>query len=148
MRMRLATRPKTTRLFRDLGASEDVIEALQKASGRITPATQAAGTQPTAPAVLVVAAGSSGNGRDSSAVTTAPGSVRSSQHAGKNKLKDKYCVRMAELVVTATSIENEPVSGRAGPPHRDFAVRNLSSARLGAQGSSGLAAPRANTERG
>jgi hypothetical protein len=54
-------------------------------------------------------------------MSTAP-SNGSSQKPPKSKLKDKHSVRMGELLVTATSIEDEPVNNRSGPPHRIFVV--------------------------
>jgi hypothetical protein len=38
------------------------------------------------------------------------------------KMKDTHSVRMSELLVTATSVEDEPANKSSGPPHRTFVV--------------------------
>jgi hypothetical protein len=47
---------------------------------------------------------------------------RASAKPQKTKLKDTHSVRMGELLVAATSIEEGPSNTRSGPPHRIFAV--------------------------
>jgi hypothetical protein len=54
-----------------------------------------------------------------------PGATTSngvSRKPRKSNLKDTHSVRMGELRVDATSIENGPANRRAGPPHRIFVV--------------------------
>lgn len=48
-----------------------------------------------------------------------------SRESRKSKLKDKHSVRMGELLVDATSIEDYPPNQRADPPHRIFVVHLL-----------------------
>lgn len=56
------------------------------------------------------------------ALRPVPGPIAPSGKPQKTKVKDTHSVRMGDLLVAATSIEDGPPHGRSGPPHRTFVV--------------------------
>jgi len=118
--------PDLAKKLHDLGASDDLIEALQKAGNKAATAHMppAAGTEPNAPEAPVATSGSAPGGSEASSAgpTSNAPSSGPSQKPSKSKLKDRHSVRMGEFLVTAASVEDEPLSKRSGPLHRVFAV--------------------------